>query len=322
MTVQEEPELIYSPLQQTYTIGDKSIDIHIYRLPDTDWNLEVVDEHGNSTVWNDAFATDQLAFEEVMRAIAEDGIDALIGEPSQVSSSVPTDGALTAAEIAILDDFLSSDSIADTSMDFAALEGYLTAIAIGPRMVRPSEWIPWIWDMDGAENAPEFSGEREANRIMTLIFRHYNMIAGAFNTAPESFEPIFREGHRWGAAEWCEGFLAGFQFAEREWALLQVGQPTWFTPFMRLGTFEGIEMTDDQGDAEKWMNEIKPSVLKLHGYWSQYEKLDPATPDRASNVVPFVRAEPKIGRNDPCPCGSGKKYKKCCGSDDASPTLH
>ena len=30
-------------------------------------------------------------------------------------------------------------------------------------------------------------------------------------------------------------------------------------------------------------------------------------------LTPFVREEPKIGRNDPCPCGSGKKYKKCCG---------
>ena len=29
--------------------------------------------------------------------------------------------------------------------------------------------------------------------------------------------------------------------------------------------------------------------------------------------TPTVREEPKIGRNDPCPCGSGKKYKKCCG---------
>ena len=27
---------------------------------------------------------------------------------------------------------------------------------------------------------------------------------------------------------------------------------------------------------------------------------------------PFIREEPKIGRNEPCPCGSGKKYKKCC----------
>jgi uncharacterized protein YecA (UPF0149 family) len=27
----------------------------------------------------------------------------------------------------------------------------------------------------------------------------------------------------------------------------------------------------------------------------------------------FVRGEPKVGRNEPCPCGSGKKYKRCCG---------
>ena len=32
-----------------------------------------------------------------------------------------------------------------------------------------------------------------------------------------------------------------------------------------------------------------------------------------SGGEPYVRAAPKIGRNDPCPCGSGKKYKKCCG---------
>jgi SEC-C motif domain protein len=30
--------------------------------------------------------------------------------------------------------------------------------------------------------------------------------------------------------------------------------------------------------------------------------------------APIKRAEPKVGRNDPCPCGSGKKYKKCCGA--------
>jgi uncharacterized protein YecA (UPF0149 family) len=30
--------------------------------------------------------------------------------------------------------------------------------------------------------------------------------------------------------------------------------------------------------------------------------------------VPFVREEPRVGRNDPCTCGSGKKYKKCCGA--------
>ena len=33
--------------------------------------------------------------------------------------------------------------------------------------------------------------------------------------------------------------------------------------------------------------------------------------------TPIVREEPKVGRNDPCPCGSGKKYKKCCGKKSA-----
>lgn len=30
--------------------------------------------------------------------------------------------------------------------------------------------------------------------------------------------------------------------------------------------------------------------------------------------APFIRKDPKVGRNDPCPCGSGKKAKKCCGA--------
>ena len=34
-------------------------------------------------------------------------------------------------------------------------------------------------------------------------------------------------------------------------------------------------------------------------------------------VAQFVRSGPKVGRNDPCPCGSGKKYKKCCRSGQA-----
>ena len=35
--------------------------------------------------------------------------------------------------------------------------------------------------------------------------------------------------------------------------------------------------------------------------------------DHHPRPEPLVNAGPKIGRNDPCPCGSKKKYKKCCG---------
>ncbi len=44
----------------------------------------------------------------------------------------------------------------------------------------------------------------------------------------------------------------------------------------------------------------------------------PAKPATMSPNRPIVKG-PKVGRNDPCPCGSGKKYKKCCGRDDSTP---
>ena len=36
--------------------------------------------------------------------------------------------------------------------------------------------------------------------------------------------------------------------------------------------------------------------------------------DHDHDHLPYVRETPKVGRNDPCPCGSGQKYKKCCGA--------
>ena len=43
----------------------------------------------------------------------------------------------------------------------------------------------------------------------------------------------------------------------------------------------------------------------------QQQTNEPGQEKRA--VAPIVNADPKVGRNDACPCGSGKKYKKCCG---------
>jgi len=39
----------------------------------------------------------------------------------------------------------------------------------------------------------------------------------------------------------------------------------------------------------------------------------PQAPAPAASAAPFIRRDPKVGRNDPCPCGSGKKYKQCHG---------
>lgn len=54
-------------------------------------------------------------------------------------------------------------------------------------------------------------------------------------------------------------------------------------------------------------------VKELSALFSNYRKnIEQAKFEDGGRVVPFKRDSPKVGRNDPCPCGSGKKYKKCC----------
>lgn len=78
-----ENDLIDSPLSQTYTRNGKTVSIEIFRLPGTSWAIQVVDEHGNSTVWDDDFSTDSAALACVLHELGRDGIDAFIGSPSK-----------------------------------------------------------------------------------------------------------------------------------------------------------------------------------------------------------------------------------------------
>ena len=68
-----------------------------------------------------------------------------------------------------------------------------------------------------------------------------------------------------------------------------------FVDFSAYGTEEG---------GERVLHE-KAEFLRLNGVWlyNREARLGPA---------PYKSAAPKVGRNDPCPCGSGKKYKQCC----------
>lgn len=80
----ENIELIYSPLQQVIKKDGYTIDVKIYRSPDSSWLLEVVNSVGTSTCWDDEFATDQEALDEVFRTIDEEGIAVLaIDDPAK-----------------------------------------------------------------------------------------------------------------------------------------------------------------------------------------------------------------------------------------------
>ena len=73
---------------------------------------------------------------------------------------------------------------------------------------------------------------------------------------------------------------------------------------------------DEEGVVEFMASYISEGVLHKHHERSHFIKADGKWLYKEGDIVtasPVRRSQPKVGRNDPCPCGSGKKYKKCCG---------
>ncbi|WP_066962430.1 hypothetical protein [Microbulbifer sp. Q7] len=68
-----------SPLSRVYSDGDHTVNIDIYADGEGGWLLEIVDEHNNTTVWEDAFDTDEAALQEALDALKEEGVGAFIG---------------------------------------------------------------------------------------------------------------------------------------------------------------------------------------------------------------------------------------------------
>ncbi|HMK60504.1 MAG TPA: YchJ family protein [Dissulfurispiraceae bacterium] len=76
----------------------------------------------------------------------------------------------------------------------------------------------------------------------------------------------------------------------------------------------GAEDTDGKVEFKVYYSE--DGIEKEHHELSEFKKEDGIWYFMSGKMVPpkqFIRQSPKVGRNDPCICGSGKKYKKCCG---------
>lgn len=98
--------------------------------------------------------------------------------------------------------------------------------------------------------------------------------------------------------------------ATREWA-----EESQWKGLAILNTQEGGSQ-DSTGTVEFKAEYVQENRPYTHHEVSRFEKIDgtwffvDGHPARET----YVREQPKVGRNDPCPCGSGKKYKKCCGA--------
>jgi uncharacterized protein len=79
MKVEPEPELIESPLSRSMEWDGVRLDVQIYRLAtERGWALEVVNERGTSTVWDETFATDRDADAAFRDTLAQEGVSAFL----------------------------------------------------------------------------------------------------------------------------------------------------------------------------------------------------------------------------------------------------
>ena len=223
--------------------------------------------------------------------------------------------ALMPGELELLDQFLlnriDDDAVTEGKdegiIDISTLDGFFTAIVSGPGVIQPSQWLPAVW----GDFAPEWKSENEFETILSLMMRHMNDIAASLMEHPEDFEPLILEREVEGKTyaivdEWCEGYWRGVSLAADQWELDGQEMRLLLAPitaFTRETNWRGHDLNEDE--VENIQNTIAPNVRAIHAFWLAR---------RSDNLTlePVRRQEQKLGRNDPCPCGSGKKYKKCC----------
>ena len=239
-------------------------------------------------------------------------------------------------EIDALDVFLMSEDMPDNCMDISTLDGFFASLVLNPRLIMPGEYLPWIWDMEQGAEAPAFESLEQANYILQLMMRYYNSVLDAISN--DEFSPLFytleqEDGSEFFDAEgWCEGFMCGvFLFAEA-WQDVFENHAEFLSPMVLLGTEHGWDELEKAEDNMQVTQDAYESIAVVVGliydHFSEQRELETqkrvADPGKAESgvrieairmpVMPY-----SVGSNDSCPCGSGKKYKKCCG---IPPTLH
>lgn len=222
--------------------------------------------------------------------------------------------------------FLEDPARPAGTLRYHELQGFLFAVASAPEVIRPSEWHPIIF---GAVDT--FASLDEAQEILGQITALYNSINAAVSDAPtrlpaecplrddmlanfEDAAPI---------AQWSRGFLRGHRWLEELWKeyLPEEWAEKLDATLMTLAFFSSREMAEAfLAENPTGEQSLETAAAAIQGILpravAQYAHLG-----RSIATLAEYDAEPsepahstKVGRNAPCPCGSGKKYKKCCGT--------
>lgn len=214
---------------------------------------------------------------------------------------------------------------------FAETAGFMLAVAACPEMVKPPEWLAVV------RGRAKFADDDEAEAVTEAQYALMKWVDGCIGSGdtpiPESCRPpsepmqILEQENEFSG--WCRGVTAGHQWLQEGWDTyidedsdddLALGAA--LTIFSFFSSREMAEFIVEESDAEE-MQSLEDTARLFHpeiehaarqyaaiglecrkAFWPQV----PNTPARSA----------KVGRNEPCPCGSGKKYKKCCGRPGVS----
>jgi uncharacterized protein len=228
------------------------------------------------------------------------------------------DTPLTEAELDRLDDFLADEYSPSACMDISMLDGYLAAVASGPNLVMPDQMLRWVWDTENGEESAEFKDQAEASEVVSLILRHYQHVNSALND--RTYVPRIADRDIEG---WCAGYYVAIAADMAAWTLLLLSQPKLFSTILLHGTLDGEEilkkkaLTGTERDAA--VDSLTDSARQIHAYWLD-QRRQGLNRGETPGIMPScrqIRALVKVGRNEPCPCGSGKKLKHCHGGPGA-----
>jgi uncharacterized protein len=209
-------------------------------------------------------------------------------------------------------------ALPEEAMLLSELDGYLAGILVCPDLILPSAWLPPIWGVGDEETAPVFDSADDVQALVGLIMRHYNALSRDLQRGRGRYVPIFEVDPRHDETLW-ELWMSGFERAmtlrPESWARVltsddaeAVAALTGMQELIRISSGERDRDGEDQATVDDLTQRapdlIPPWIAALNAWRVRHS---------GSGLPTSTAPSHKLGRNDPCPCGSGKKYKKCCG---------
>ncbi len=251
--------------------------------------------------------------------------------PPSAPPSRPPVGAsaqdLGDAEFAELDELLAQVPEPLEPLDVVMLDGFIAAVVVQPELIGAERWLPYVFDA-GGHRWGEAEPSAEQLRARELILRRHAAINRSL-AEYRRFEPLILEPDEPAdAATGAEAgldatlrailpWVAGFEFAASIFpGLAGVDDDAVATTLARLYRFLPAESENEQEVVAIVAREIPISSLDaaIDEVIACVADLYDMTEPLRFQVETVRRAAPKVGRNDPCPCGSGRKFKHCHGA--------